>query len=140
MDPEEYDICIRDMEVAKSELVKMKLYPRNAIAEFYCIPSHNQQAYYALLSRKEDFFEFTYIKPHIYSYRFKGPVRMYPFVECKEAERHPAKQGQFIMGIKRLAPGYAEDLLNRLDFIPERYISEKIFRLDGVLQWIRLFE
>ena len=140
VDIEKYKSCIDDIEVAKTEIKNMKLYPESVVADFYCIPSHNHQAYYAMLSCTSDNYSLTYIKTQIYLMGHKDPIKMYPFALCKEAEKHPGKQGQFIMGTKKLAASDVNVLMNLLDVLPAKYIFEEDgLYLDGVVQGIRMF-
>lgn len=55
----------------------MKLYPEDVVADFYCIPSHNHQAYYAMLSCTDDNYRLTYIKTQVYFPGHKNPIKMY---------------------------------------------------------------
>ena len=103
VDKEKYKACIDDIEVAKTEIKNMKLYPEDVVADFYCIPSHNHQAYYAMLSCTDDNYRLTYIKTQVYFPGHKNPIKMYPFALCKKAEKHPGKQGQFMIGVKKVA-------------------------------------
>lgn len=136
----EYNEYLADIEIAKNELKRIKLYPGNIVADFYCIPSHNHQAYYASLSIMNNEHVMTYIKPWIYETYWESPVKMYPFAWCKQAENHPAKQGTFIMGIKKVTNKSADKLLRALDELPARFIEkETSVCIDGVTQGIRLF-
>ena len=138
VDKEKYKACIDDIEVAKTEIKNMKLYPEDVVAEFYCIPSHNHQAYYAMLSCTDDNYRLTYIKTQVYLPGHKNPIKMYPFALCKKAEKHPGKQGQFMIGTKKLAASDVNVLMNLLDVLPEKYIFEEDgLYLDGVVQGIR---
>ena len=73
VDKEKYKACIDDIEVAKTEIKNMKLYPEDVVADFYCIPSHNHQAYYAMLSCTDDNYRLTATPVFVEKY-------IYPFV------------------------------------------------------------
>ncbi|MFR5027463.1 MAG: hypothetical protein ACLTDF_00460 [Coprococcus sp.] len=88
MDKEKYKACIDDIEVAKTEIKNMKLYPEDVVADFYCIPSHNHQAYYAMLSCTDDNYRLTYIKTQVYFPGIKSN-KMYPFALCKKQKSIP---------------------------------------------------
>lgn len=138
VDIEKYKACIDDIDVAKIEIKNMELYPEDVVADFYCIPSHNHQAYYAMLSCTDDNYRLTYIKTQVYLPGHKNPIKMYPFALCKKAEKHPGKQGQFMIGTKKLAASDVNVLMNLLDVLPEKYIFEEDgLYLDGVVQGIR---
>ena len=139
---ESYFECVDDMEIAKNEIIGMNIYPDSVIAELYCIPSHNHQAFYALVSRENNGYQMTYIKTCIYTAKYEYPIKMYPFVRCKQADNYPGTQGQFIMGIKKISKTSVDKLLQIIDVLPESYIFENEksgIYIDGVLQGIRIF-
>lgn len=140
VDKEKYKACIDDIEVAKTEIKNMKLYPEDVVADFYCIPSHNHQAYYAMLSCTDDNYRLTYIKTQVYFPGHKNPIKMYPFALCKKAEKHPGKQGQFMIGVKKVAESEVAVLMDMLGDLPMTHIfQEDGLYLDGVVQGIRAF-
>lgn len=135
-----YKECLDDIEIAKQEITNMKIYPDNVVADLYYIPSHNHQAFYVLLSRDNKDYTMTYIKPLIYTVEWEFPIKMYPFADCKMAERHLAKQGQFVMGIKTLTNDFVDKLLMIMEAIPNRFIFEKDnISIDGITHGIRVF-
>lgn len=138
MESEYYSQYISDIEIAVEEIKKMKLYPQNVIADFYCIPSHNHQAYYALLCETETGYELIYNKPQIHTIEFEMPIRMYRFADCKKAEKSNGKQGIFLIGIKKIERQFGDELIERIEKLPEKYIyTEKEIFLDGVVQGVR---
>lgn len=140
MDIEKYKACIDDIEVAKIEIKNMGLYLEDVVADFYCIPAHNHQAYYAMLSCTDDNYRLTYIKTQVYLPGHKNPIKMYPFALCKKAEKHPGKQGQFMIGVKKVAESEVAVLMNMLGDLPMTHIfQEDGLYLDGVVQGIRVF-
>lgn len=135
-----YKEWLEDIEIAKNKIKDMKMYPDNIVADYYCIPSHNHQAYYVLLSNNNDGYSMTYIKPLIYTMKYEFPIKMYPFSRCEKAEKHPAQQGQFIIGTKKISNMFAERMLQIIDVLPDSYASEDGSAcIDGVVQGIRLF-
>lgn len=136
-----YSQYISDIEIAVGEIKKMKLYPRNVIADFYCIPSHNHQAYYVLLCETETGYELIYNKPQIQTIEFEMPIKMYRFTDCKKAEKSNRQQGNFLIGIKKIERQFGDELIERIKRLPEKYIySEKEIVLDGVVQGVRFRE
>ena len=65
---------------------------------------------------------------------------MYPFALCKKAEKHPGKQGQFMIGVKKVAESEVAVLMDMLGDLPMTHIfQEDGLYLDGVVQGIRAF-
>ncbi len=65
---------------------------------------------------------------------------MYPFALCKKAEKHPEKQGQFMIGVKKVAESEVAVLMDMLGDLPMTHIfQEDGLYLDGVVQGIRAF-
>lgn len=70
----------------------------------------------------------------------KNPIKMYPFALCKKAEKHPGKQGQFMIGVKKVAESEVAVLMDMLGDLPMTHIfQEDGLYLDGVVQGIRAF-
>ena len=53
---------------------------------------------------------------------------MYPFALCKKAEKHPGKQGQFMIGVKKVAESEVAVLMDMLGDLPMTHI----FQEDGL--------
>lgn len=65
---------------------------------------------------------------------------MYPFALCKKAEKHPGKQGQFMIGVKKVVESEVAVLMDMLGDLPMTHIfQEDGLYLDGVVQGIRTF-
>ena len=140
MDVKRFNKCIEDINIAINEIKKMKLYPQNIIAELYCIPSHNHQAFYVILNKSNNEFQLTYIKPNIYLNGNQESIKMYSFETCKRAETHPVTDGRFVIGIKKISANTIYRFQTLFLNLPDKYLFEdKGIYIDGVLQGIRLF-
>ena len=59
---------------------------------------------------------------------------------CKKAEKHPGKQGQFMIGVKKVVESEVAVLMDMLGDLPMTHIfQEDGLYLDGVVQGIRAF-
>lgn len=53
---------------------------------------------------------------------------MYPFALCKKAEKHPGKQGQFMIGVKKVVESEVAVLMDMLGGSPyDTYFSGRWF-------------
>lgn len=141
-DKDRYDTYIKDIEIARKEMVDMKLFPEHGIlCDLYAIPSHNLQAYYGIVYENDDGLELVYARTEIYVEHFTEPIKMYPFKYVKEAGQHRNVESRIIMGIRTLSPEFASVIRDIAVNIPKEHISsENIVTIDGVFQGVRIFE
>ena len=133
---------LEDIKIAQKEIKDIKLYPSEPIiCDMYVIPSHNFQAYYAMIYKHNGRLEMVYAKPQIYSFQCLNPIKMYTFLTTKEAEKKSGFDGRIVIGIKRL-PDEFISLLNCIIMnLPDDHVlGENLIMIDGTFQAIRVFE
>lgn len=141
-DEERYIEYLEDVEIARCAITDALLFPSERIfCDLYSIPSHNHQAYYAVIYNANGKYEMTYARTEIYTRHFYEPIKMYPFSDAKAAEKHAASDGRIIIGKKSMNA----DLMRVLDDIfisvPEGlHLGRHLISIDGVFQAMRLFE
>ena len=141
-DEERYFEYLEDVEIARSAIADALLFPSESIlCDLYAVPSHNHQAYYAVIYKSNKKYEMTYARTEIYTRHFSEPIKMYPFSDAKAAEKHAASDGRIIVGKKTVKM----DLMHILDDIfisvPEGlHLGRHLISIDGVFQAIRSFD
>lgn len=137
----EYIDYLNDIEIARKEMQDMKLYPtEKIICDLYALPSHNHQAYYAIIYEHAGKYEMVYAKSQIYTPKYSEPIKMYRFADCKEADKHSGTEGRIIIGIAHLPEMFMDRLMEIMDSIPSKYILDEYgIMLDGVVQAIRVY-
>ena len=139
---ERYIEYLEDVEIARCAITDALLFPSERIfCDLYSIPSHNHQAYYAVIYNANGKYEMTYARTEIYTRHFYEPIKIYPFSDAKAAEKHAASDGRIIIGKKSMNA----DLMRVLDDIfisvPEGlHLGRHLITIDGVFQAMRLFE
>ena len=138
---EDYKEYIEDIDIAISAMKESLLYPAEDILfDLYAIPSHNHQAYYAVVVEKDGAYEMVYAKTEISYIELDEVVRMYTFADAKSADTSSGKVGKIIIGIAILNADFVELLKDIGEAVPDgRYFYENLFMLDGVFQVIRVF-
>ena len=138
---EKLDYYYEDIEIARNAIRESLLYPTGEILfDLYAIPSHNHQAFYALIYKKNDGYEMVYARSEIYTMHFECPIKMYYFKWTKEASSKPHSDGRIIIGIAKPSKDFV-DMLNKVtDQISDGYYSNGGFIIDGMLQAIRAFK
>ena len=133
----QYHTYLNDIEIARREIADVKLFPTgNLICDLYALPSHNFQAYYAMVYEHDGHQEMVYARTELCASCYAEPIRMYSFRRTK------INFGLIITGIKHI-PSETESLLADIaENLPdEKYIlKEDSAVIDGVLQAIRVFE
>ena len=140
-DEKRYEEYQEDIEIAICAIADAMLFPTGIILyDLYAIPSHNHQAYYAIVYESNGKYEMVYARTEIYTRHFSEPIIMYPFSDAKAAEKHPASDGRIIMGTKRLKVDFMSVLDDIAESIPAgRYLGEHLIVIDGVFQAMRVF-
>lgn len=136
-----YEEYLKDVEIARSAIVDALLFPTgNILYDIYAIPSHNHQAFYALVYEENGRYEMVYARTEIYDYHIPEPIKMYTFLDARTAEKHPASDGRIIIGTKRLKEDFMRTLADIAENIPAgKYFGEQLIVLDGTFQAIRVF-
>ena len=147
---ERYAEYLEDIEIARKEMEKVKLYPAEEIVcDLYAIPSHNKQAFYAVVYPDNMGCKMVYAKTQIYTPQNPSelgePIRMYDFRTCRKAMEeslHNSKwQGHVVIGLKQLSDDFVKQIDNLCKNLPEKYILEDDgIMIDGVFQAIRFWE
>ena len=138
---EELNLYYRDIEIAQTAIRDSLLYPNGEILyDLYAIPSHNHQAFYAIIYRKDSHFEIVYAKTEIHSTKFEEPVRMYTFHTAKKASTKSHSDGRIIVGLAKPDDEFIKMLMDTVSSVREICKNDKGIVLDGVLQAIRVFE
>ena len=141
-DEDRYIKYIHDVEIAKSAITDALLYPLdNILYDLYAVPSHNHQAYYALIYQTNGNYEMIYARTEINTFYLDVPIKMYPFSDAKTAETQTARNGRIIIGKKRINT----DLITILDDIftnvkERKNLEEDRIILDGVFQAMRMYK
>ena len=141
-DEKRYFEYLEDIDIARKAIKEEFLYPddKEILFDIYAIPSHNHQAYYAVLYKTKNGYEMVYARTEIYTLLFSEPIRMYPFTDAIAAKKHPASDGRIIIGTKKVN----EDLISLLNEITTKIPEKKMIHnhlivIDGVFQAIRSF-
>ena len=140
-DEQAYLEYLEDIEIARKEIQGIKLYPTESIVcDLYAIPSHNHQAYYAIIYEHAGKYEMVYAKSQIYTPGDSEPIKMYRFADCKEADKRTGTEGRILIGIAHLPKVFMDMLVEILDRIPSWHIQGAGgIWLDGVTQAIRVY-
>ena len=138
---EDYKEYLEDIDIAISAMKESLLYPAEDILfDLYAIPSHNHQAYYAVVVEKDGAYEMVYAKTEISYIELDEVVRMYTFADAKSADASSGEVGKIIIGIAKLKSDFADLLKDIGDTVPGgRYHYENLFMLDGVFQVVRVY-
>ena len=138
---EDYKEYLEDIDIAISAMKESLLYPAEDILfDLYAIPSHNHQAYYAVVVEKDGTYEMVYAKTEISYIVLEETVRMYTFSSAKKADTSSSEVGKIIIGIAKLKPNFVELLKDIGETVPGgRYFYKNLFVLDGVFQVVRVF-
>ena len=125
---ERYNEYLYDINIAATAIKNALLYPTGKILyDLYAIPSHNHQAYYALVVEKENSYELVYAKTEIKYQCIDEVVRMYSFADAKEADSTSNAVGKIIIGITPLN-FYKENLPEpKLTFTQKVHIKYELF-------------
>ncbi|MCR5104113.1 MAG: hypothetical protein K6B68_06620 [Eubacterium sp.] len=130
----------RDIDIAKAAIMDSLLYPNEEVLyDLYAVPSHNHQAFYAIIYRKDNHFEMVYAKTEIYSVKYEEPIRMYTFYDADKASAQPNLDGRIIVGIARLDGEFINNLMDAVSNVRETHNNDNGFVLDCVFQAIRRF-
>lgn len=131
----------RDVEIARETMREALLYPEsNIIFDLYAIPSHNHQAFYAIIYGVDNDYKMVYAKPVIYSSKYDEPIKMYTFLDAKEASAQPHSDGRIIVGLAALENEFVKNLRDVASNVREVNRWDKGYVLDGVFQAIRFFD
>lgn len=141
-DEERYLEYLEDVEIARCAITDALLFPSERIlCDLYSIPSHNHQAYYAVIYNANGKYEMTYARTEIYTRHFSEPIKMYPFSDAKAAEKHAASDGRIIIGKKFMKADLMRVLDDIFTSVPEGlHLGRHLISIDGVFQAMRLFE
>ena len=138
-----YREYLQDVEIARSVIEDEFLLPSTSdiLYDLYAVPSHNHQAYYAMIFERYENYQMVYARTEIYTCHFPEPIRMYPFSDAVEADKHDDSVGRIIMGITTIGT----DLIRTLDdikslVVPTQFIQQNLIVIDGVFQAIRIFD
>lgn len=137
----QYQSYLSDIDIAIEAIKDSLLYPSDGILfDLYAIPSHNHQAYYAIVCKEKTGYEMTYARTEIYDMNFEEPIKMYQFSWAKVAQEHSARDGRIIVGITMVSEEFVK-LLNEVSdsVVDGDYCSKIIGRLDGYFQVIRFW-
>lgn len=138
---EQYEEYINDVDIATAAIKEALLYPTEELMfDLYAIPSHNHQAYYAIVVEKNEQYELIYAKTEISYSFFEETVRMYTFADTKEADASSNSVGKIIIGISQINSDFVNMLKKIVSSVPSgKYFYKDTFCLDGVFQSIRSF-
>ena len=140
---EQYANYLNDIELANEALseVLLNVSEKEIICDIYALPSHNHQTFYAKLYKTDKGYVILYAKPILHSVLDEEDIFMYRFRNSVEAGEANILRGRIVCGIKYLDKAFVEDLLAKLECLPEKHILDSgMFILDGVFQAIRVFE
>ena len=137
MDITRYDADIAIAQLAlKKSLLDTVVSNRQLLCEVYCIPSHQDQAFYVQIYDGDEY-TLLYAKPYISDYTGLDIV-MYEFGEAILADMHPARIGAIYCGIKHIPKDnkYISMLTDCLPLYNE-FARPDGFIVDGVFTLIR---
>ncbi len=134
----QYHAYLDDIEIARKEIADVKLFPTgNLICDLYDLPSHNFQAYYAMIYEHAGHLEMVYARTELYGACYEEPIRMYSFRTTK------INFGLIITGIKHISAETAALLTDIAENLPDgQHIlkEERVVICDGVFQAVRVFD
>ena len=141
-DQKYYNDYLRDVAIAQNAISDVFLFPTGNIKfDLYAIPSHNHQAYYAIIYEKGGFYEMVYARTEIYKLGYPEPIRMYPFIDALDAKKHADSNGRIIVGLKRPNTEFRAILEDLAYCLPSgRFIGDSLICIDGVFQAIRIYD
>lgn len=135
-----------DIQIGRDELIKLKLdYScddnQKLVYELYCIPSHNEQAYYAQIFKKDSVYYISYVKSVIEDCVIGGTIYMYTLREAVKANDKNRSYGKLVCGYKKVADDNIEYLKGLFDHIPEgfHWNEDSGICIDGIFQVIRVY-
>lgn len=140
---EQYASYLYDIKLANEELSKLLLNvtDKEIVCDLYALPSGNHQTFYAKLYKKDMRYVILYAKPILHDLRYGEDIFMYRFHDSLKPEKTDGLKGRVICGIKYLDNDLANDLLAKLECLPDKSILDSdMFALDGVFHAIRVFE
>lgn len=140
---EQYANYLNDIELANEALseVLLNVSEKEIICDIYALPSHNLYLFYAKLYKTGKGYVILYAKPILHSVLDEEDIFMYRFRNSVEAGEANILRGRIVCGIKYLDKAFVDDLLAKLECLPEKRILDgSNFILDGVFQAVRVFE
>lgn len=139
MEEERYAEYISDITLANRVMSEqlVNVSEKEVLCDLYAIPSHNHQAFYVKIYKREQLYYILYAKP-IFSHGGRDEeIYMYPFRDSLDAR---ALNGKIVCGVKPLDNNFVDNLITKLECLPEKQILGcSKFILDGVFQSIRVF-
>ena len=137
---------LNDVNLGRNELKNLHLdyegdRAQELLYELYCIPSHNEYAYYVQVYRKQDLFYLSYARTEIEDLFNGGMIHMYTFKDTKKANMHDRYKGRIVCGYKKVEASFVNYLAALFIQIPEgsNWIKKDGIWLDGNFQMIRVY-
>ena len=135
-----------DIALGRAELIKLKFDYESDIGqellyELYCVPSHNEQAYYAQIFRKCGECYLSYAKSVIEDFVINETIYMYTLRDAVEANDKNRYYGKIVCGYKKVTDEYISYLSELCTHLPDenQWNEEGSVCLDGTFQMIRVY-
>lgn len=135
-----------DIQIGRAELKKLQfdyecVDGQELVYELYCIPSHNEQAYYVQIFKKDGTYYISYVKSVIEDYVIGETIYMYTLGYAVEANDKKRYYGKLVCGYKKVSDDIIEYLKGLFEHIPEgnTWNIDDGFCLDGNFQMIRVY-
>jgi hypothetical protein len=131
-----------DIEIAKTAIKEELLYPTGDILyDLYAIPSHNHQAYYAIVFEEDGKYKMVYAKTEIHDILSEEPIKMYTFEDATTAKSKPNSDGRIIIGMALPGKGFVDTLRDiSINVSAGKKAIKDGVTIDGVFQVIRAFK
>lgn len=137
---------MEDIRLGRNELKQFQFdYECNdnqeLVYELYCIPSHNEQAYYVQIFKKDTAYYVSYVKPVIEDYAIGETIYMYTLQDVVEANDKNRYYGKLVCGYKKVSDDIIEHLGGLFEHIPVGFDwnLDGRFCIDGNFQMIRVY-
>lgn len=135
-----------DILLGRKELKKLQFdyecgEEQELLYELYCIPSHNEYAYYVQIFRKADSFYLSYARPEIEDFVIGETIYMYTLQDAEVAKEKNRYYGKIVCGYKKVSTEFLDYLNMLCNYLPEgsHWKEEESFCLDGTFQMIRFY-
>lgn len=134
---------LSDIQISREELKKLGFdYESNESQElqyeFYCIPSHNEQSYYAQIFKRKDEYYLAYARPVITDNVYGTVINMRTFSQVVEANEKSRYSGKIVCGYIKTDKSLVDYIKNLCSYIApgSHWNEDSSLCIDGTFQMI----
>ena len=135
-----------DIQIGRNELKKLQFDytyddKHELVYELYCIPSHNEQAYYVQIFKKNATYYASYVKSVIEDYAIGVTIYMYTLRDAVEANDMNRYYGKLVCGYKKISDDNVRYLKGLFEYIHigSHWNENSGIYIDGTFQMIRVY-